>query len=168
LHEQRAVTVLGIKSCARFLGARNPSGFETRFASYQVKSPSQGRTLYLVPREGFEPPTCGIEAHCSNPLSYRGTSELSHLPCFAMNGKSFGLVLCSSFQFCQILLKRNLPKLQSYSTRILRILVRAAGIEPASQVWKTCILAAVLRPRELTPVIIPKKLPMYAVYLQTK
>jgi hypothetical protein len=26
----------------------------------------------LVPREGFEPPTCGIEAHCSNPLSYRG------------------------------------------------------------------------------------------------
>ena len=26
----------------------------------------------LVPREGFEPPTCGIEAHRSNPLSYRG------------------------------------------------------------------------------------------------
>ena len=25
----------------------------------------------LVRREGFEPPTCGIEAHCSNPLSYR-------------------------------------------------------------------------------------------------
>ncbi len=26
----------------------------------------------MVPREGFEPPACGIEAHCSNPLSYRG------------------------------------------------------------------------------------------------
>ena len=25
----------------------------------------------LVLREGFEPPTCGIEARCSNPLSYR-------------------------------------------------------------------------------------------------
>lgn len=32
--------------------------------------------LYLVPREGFEPPTCGIEAHCSNPLSYRGVPSL--------------------------------------------------------------------------------------------
>lgn len=30
---------------------------------------------HLVPREGIEPPTCGIEAHCSNPLSYRGTSS---------------------------------------------------------------------------------------------
>lgn len=26
----------------------------------------------MVPAEGFEPPTCGIEAHRSNPLSYRG------------------------------------------------------------------------------------------------
>ena len=25
----------------------------------------------MVRREGIEPPTCGIEAHCSNPLSYR-------------------------------------------------------------------------------------------------
>ena len=30
----------------------------------------------MVPREGFEPPTCGIEAHCSNPLSYRGVPNL--------------------------------------------------------------------------------------------
>jgi hypothetical protein len=52
----------------------------------------------LVPRVGLEPTTCGIEAHCSNPLSYRGASTM----------------------------------------------VRVAGIEPASQVWKTCILAAVL------------------------
>jgi hypothetical protein len=29
--------------------------------------------------------------------------------------------------------------------------VRAAGIEPASQVWKTCILAAVLRPHLVNP-----------------
>src|SRR5579859_3109916 len=28
----------------------------------------------LVPREGFEPPTLRIEASCSNPLSYRGTT----------------------------------------------------------------------------------------------
>ena len=26
----------------------------------------------LVPRVGIEPTACGIEAHCSNPLSYRG------------------------------------------------------------------------------------------------
>ena len=31
----------------------------------------------LVPREGIEPPTCGIEAHCSNPLSYRGVSTVT-------------------------------------------------------------------------------------------
>ncbi len=30
------------------------------------------KNRFMVPREGFEPPTCGIEAHRSNPLSYRG------------------------------------------------------------------------------------------------
>ena len=36
------------------------------------------RLIYnLVPREGFEPPTCGIEAHRSNPLSYRGAPSNS-------------------------------------------------------------------------------------------
>ena len=32
----------------------------------------------LVPREGIEPPTCGIEAHCSNPLSYRGVPSADY------------------------------------------------------------------------------------------
>ena len=34
--------------------------------------PISEKNPFLVPREGIEPPTCGIEAHCSNPLSYRG------------------------------------------------------------------------------------------------
>ena len=38
----------------------------------QEKHPRQAEVIFLVPREGFEPPTCGIEAHRSNPLSYRG------------------------------------------------------------------------------------------------
>ncbi len=33
----------------------------------------------MVPREGFEPPTCGIEAHRSNPLSYRGRYRINVL-----------------------------------------------------------------------------------------
>ena len=32
----------------------------------------------MVPREGFEPPTCGIEAHRSNPLSYRGVPRYNY------------------------------------------------------------------------------------------
>lgn len=34
-----------------------------------------GKNPFLVPREGIEPPTRGIEARCSNPLSYRGEKE---------------------------------------------------------------------------------------------
>jgi hypothetical protein len=91
----------------------NPGGFETRFASYQVKSPSHGRTLYLVPREGFEPPTCGIEAHCSNPLSSRGASEST-----LGFRKRASLAYCqprvaSSSSVLQNLLKRDFTKLYS-------------------------------------------------------
>ena len=50
-----------------------------------IKIPTTGAgILILVPREGIEPPTCGIEAHCSNPLSYRGVPNdiiaYSHAP----------------------------------------------------------------------------------------
>lgn len=36
------------------------------------KSPDQGRGIFVVPAEGFEPPTPGSEDQCSNPLSYAG------------------------------------------------------------------------------------------------
>ena len=46
----------------------------------QIKRPSFCRqSFYLVPPEGFEPPTCGIEAHRSNPLSYRGVPKLNYI-----------------------------------------------------------------------------------------
>lgn len=31
--------------------------------------------LWMVPAEGFEPPTPGSEDRCSNPLSYAGTTK---------------------------------------------------------------------------------------------
>ena len=37
----------------------------------------QAEAFFMVPREGIEPPTCGIEAHCSNPLSYRGRYQIA-------------------------------------------------------------------------------------------
>jgi site-specific DNA recombinase len=42
------------------------------------------KNCLLVPREGIEPPTCGIEAHCSNPLSYRGEYH-----CYFVRGVRF-------------------------------------------------------------------------------
>lgn len=42
------------------------------YLNNQFKNPLRQWVFELVPREGFEPPACGIEAHCSNPLSYRG------------------------------------------------------------------------------------------------
>ncbi len=41
-----------------------------------IQKPHFREAHELVPREGIEPPTCGIEAHCSNPLSYRGVVEV--------------------------------------------------------------------------------------------
>ncbi len=60
---------LGLAGRGQFTGLfrSNPSP-----CVYQIKNPRHARDFYLVPREGFEPPTCGIEAHRSNPLSYRG------------------------------------------------------------------------------------------------
>ena len=40
------------------------------------------------------------------------------------------------------------------------ILVRVRGIEPRSQVWKTCILTAVLHPQETLPVYHTSVLPI--------
>lgn len=44
---------------------------EKRVLSHSISS----KNRLMVPREGIEPPTRGIEARCSNPLSYRGEKE---------------------------------------------------------------------------------------------
>ena len=41
-----------------------------------IKNTSTWLVLLLVPPDGLEPPTCGIEAHCSNPLSYGGVPNI--------------------------------------------------------------------------------------------
>src|SRR6266536_349221 len=51
---------------------------------------------YLAPREGFEPPTIGLEVHCSCPLSYRGrygagSGDRTRVTC--LEGRSTTIVL---------------------------------------------------------------------------
>jgi hypothetical protein len=62
--------------CWRSLGARTPVGSKLASRIIKINNPTKAELFILVPREGFEPPTCGIEAHCSNPLSYRGTTMI--------------------------------------------------------------------------------------------
>jgi hypothetical protein len=49
----------------RPLGVENSNSRSTR------KSPDRSRGVFVVHREGFEPPTLCSEDRCSNPLSYR-------------------------------------------------------------------------------------------------
>ena len=111
----------------------------------------------MAPRTRFERVTLGLEVLCSIQLSYRGmrvlyqiygagnVAEATVRLCRKRQGTSeprFGFALQndrdSTLRMYQ---SKNLTRGQVFT------LVRVRGIEPRSQVWKTCILTAVLHPR---------------------
>jgi hypothetical protein len=97
----------------------------------QEKSQTNSLAFFLVPREGFEPPTCGIEAHRSNPLSYRGEYQLTLYNKGFESGISTHLSKCGAFCSRAHLnsVKHWLEPCFRFPTRLLADFTPTCGIE---------------------------------------